>query len=272
MKRAAVLRGLLGTLVVMTAAFWSGYSTTAQTTTPQPPKTSTEAGAPPELLSINVVHVKPELLTEWEDFQRKEVIPTLQKGGVKLRDAWRTAIGEAYEFAFVSPLANFAARDDSSPIVKALGEEGARAYGSKSRRFVASSRSYVVRIRPDLSYAGEWAPTLAVLSTVSIAPGRMTDYTNFIKNEILPVQKQAQAPYLVSQTVFGGDANEVVALSLVKTFADLDKGPATVRVLGPEAAAKLTQKTAGLVMHAERMVIRYVPDLSFKVATATSSK
>jgi hypothetical protein len=217
--------------------------------------------------------VKPELLTEWEDFQKKEAIPALQKGGVKQRDAWRMVFGEAYETAFVSPLANFAARDDSSPIVKALGEEGARAYGSKSRRFVAGSRSYVVRIRPDLSYPAEtWPPTLAVLSTASIAPGRMTDYTNFIKNEILPVQKQAQAPYLVSQTVFGGDANEVVTLSLVKTFADLDKGPATVRVLGPEAAAKLSQKTAGLVMHAERFVMRYVPDLSFKGVTTTSSK
>jgi hypothetical protein len=256
----------------LAVALWSGHRTTAQTTPQQPPKSGSEAAPPPELLSVNVVHVKPELLTEWEDFQTKEAIPTLQKGGVKVRDAWRTVIGENYQFAFVSPLANFAARDESSPIVKALGQEGARAYGSKNRRFVASSRSFVIRMRPDLSYAAEtWPPTLAVLSSTSIAPGRMNDYTNFIKNEILPVQKQAQTPYLVSQTIFGGDGNEIVTLSLVKTFADLDKGPATMRVLGPEGAAKLTQKTAGLVTRVERTVIRYVPDLSFRVDAATSS-
>ena len=126
----------------------------------------------------------------------------------------------------------------------------------------------------EVTYAPEMTgpPTLAVLSTASVAPGRMADYANFIKNEILPIQKKGESPYLVTQTIFGGDANEVVTLSLVKTFADLDKGPATVRVLGPEAAAKLMQKTAGLVMRGERFVMRYVPDLSFKVGAGTSSQ
>jgi len=274
MRRASFRRSV-GFVSVLGVALWLGYVTSAQTSGQRPAQTKTEEAAGPQFLSVVVLHVKPEMVLEWEEFQKKETIPTLQKAGVRQRDAWRTAVGEAYEVAFVTPMANLAARDDVSPIEKALGADGARAYGEKNRRFVASSRSFIIRTRPDLSYAPTMTepPKLAVLSSLSIAPGRTTDYETYIKNDILPIQKKAQAlGYLVSQTVFGGDGSEFVTLSLVNTFADLDKGPATTRVLGAEGAAKLTAKTAGIVTHIERIVTRYVPDLSFKVGTSTAVK
>jgi hypothetical protein len=224
---------------------------------------------------VNVVHVKPELALEWEEFQKKETIPTLQKAGVPQRDAWRTAVGEAYEVAFVTPMANLAVRDEPNPMVKALGEEGARAYAAKNRRLIAGSRSFVIRTRPDLSYppTSNEPPKLAVLSSLSIAPGRITDFENHVKTDVLPIQKKAQSlGYLVSQTIFGGDGNEFMTLVLVSSFADLDKGPAAVRVLGPEGAAQLSAKTTGIISHTERIVIRYDPELSFKVASSTAAK
>jgi hypothetical protein len=170
-------------------------------------------------------------------------------------------------------MANLAVRDEPGPMVKALGEEGARAYAAKNSRLIAASRSFVIRTRPDLSYApmSNESPKLAVLSSLSIAPGRITDYENHVKTDVLPIQKKAQSlGYLVSQTVFGGDGSEFVTLALVNSFADLDKGPAAVRVLGPEGAAKLSAKTAGIISHTERIVIRYDPELSFKVASSTA--
>ena len=275
MRRASSFRRSVGLVSVIGVALWLGYAASAQTPAQKAAQTTKEAAVAPQLLAVNVVHVKPELALEWEEFQKKETIPTLQKAGVRERDAWRTAIGEAYEVAFVTPMANLAVRDEPNPMVKALGEEGARAYAAKNRRFIASSRSFVIRTRPDLSYAptSSEPPKLAVLSSLSIAPGRVTDYENHVKTDVLPIQKRAQSlGYLVSQTIFGGDGSEFVTLTLVNSFADLDKGPAAVRVLGAEGAAKLSAKSAGIISRTERIIIRYDPELSFKIASSTSAK
>ena len=274
MKRAGLFRVPVATLAVA-GVLWLGHVVTAQTTAPKPAQASGAAAEAPRFLSVNIVQLKPELVTEWQDFQVKEAIPTLKKGGVTARDAWQTVIGETFQYAFVSPIENLAVRDGPSPIVKALGQEGARAYGLKNRRFVTGVRTYVVRTRPDLSYAPPRTgpPKLAVLSALSITPGRMLDYENHVKTEVLPIHTKAQSlGYLVSQTVFGGDGNGFVTLNLVDTFADLDKGPAATRVLGAEGAAKLAAKTAGIIAHVERSVIRYDPDLSFTVASSSTSR
>jgi hypothetical protein len=273
MRRASSFQRSVGLVSVVGIGLWLGYAVIAQTPAQKAAQTKTEGAAAPQLLGVNVVHVKPEMALEWEEFQKKETIPTLQKAGIEQRDAWRTAIGEAYEVAFVTPIANLAVRDEPNPMVKALGEEGARAYAAKNRRLIAGSRSFVIRTRPDLSYAptSNDSPKLAVLSSLSIAPGRITDYENYIKTDVLPIQKKAQSlGYLVSQTMFGGDGNEFVTLAMVNSFADLDKGPAALRVLGPEGAAKLSAKTAGIISRTERIVIRYDPELSFKVASSTA--
>jgi hypothetical protein len=275
MRRALSFRRSVGFVSVAAIGVWLGYTVAAQTPAQKMAQTKAEGAAAPEFLAVNVVHVRPELALEWEEFQKKETIPALQKAGIVQRDAWRTAIGEAFEVAFVTPMANLAMRDEPSPMVKALGEEGARAYAEKNRRLIAGSRSFVIRTRPDLSYApaSNEPPKLAVLSNLSIAPGRITDFENHVKTDVLPIQKKAQSlGYLVSQTIFGGDGNEFVTLVLVNSFADLDKGPAAVRVLGPEGAAKLSAKSAGIITHAERIVIRYDPELSFKVASSTAAK
>ena len=108
---------------------------------------------------------------------------------------------------------------------------------------------------------------------MSIAPGHITDYENHVKTDVLPIQKKAQSlGYFVSQTIFGGDGNEFVTLTLVNSFADLDKGPAAVRVLGAEEMTKLSAKASGIVTRSERIVIRYDPELSFKVGTSTAAK
>jgi hypothetical protein len=218
-------------------------------------------------LSINIVRVKPEMLTEWQDFQKNEAIPALQKGGIKQRDVWQTAVfGEAYEYTFVTPITNFAQYDSDGPILKALGQEGARAYAAKARRMIASSRTYAIQTRPDLSYMGKMTgpPKLSVGTFVKVAPGRHVELENLIKTDIVPVMKRADvAGYFVSQVVFGGDANEYASFVLYDKFADLDKGSPYARVLGQDGTNKLLQKTAGLVVSAERRVYRYNAELSF---------
>lgn len=263
----------LGVLLLLAASPQPGLSQGQGEKKAQP---MAQAPAPPQMLSINVVRVKPELLTEYQDFVKSEVIPALQKGGVKERHAWTTAnFGESYEYVYATPITNFAQYDSPGPLVKALGQDGARALGAKSRRFHVSSHTYAVRLRPDLSYQGKMdgPPKFALVTSVQVTPGRNAEYESFIKNDFLPVMKKAEvAGYLVHQTVYGGNIDGYVTLVLYNNFADLDTGHPTVRVLGQEGAAKLTQKIAGVVTHVERSLARYVPDMSFPAPAAVKAE
>src|SRR5262249_17674978 len=136
----------------------------------------------------------------------------------------------------------------------------------RARRFIASTRTLVVRQRTDLS----WAPSpsmagnpVAVISDYSIAAGKTAEFENYIKTEVMPAHKQVKSPgFSVFQTVFGGEPNNVVA-TMAPNRAALDRGPAIPRALGPAGAARAQQKLAGVVTHVERTVVRLVPDLSF---------
>ena len=109
---------------------------------------------------------------------------------------------------------------------------------------------------------------MAVVQFVNVAPGRNNEYENFLKNDFVPVMKQAGVTYLVSQTIFGGSGNEYITLTMRDSFADLDKGPVPVQALGQEGAQKLMQKMpAGAVVSLERSITKFVPELSIMPAS-----
>jgi len=159
----------------------------------------------------------------------------------------------------------FAEFDGPSALEKGLGAQGVPAWQAKAGSLVNSVRRMIIRTRPDLSFAAQraGAPKLAVVHFVHVAPNRNDDYENYLKNDFVPVMKQAGVTYLVSQTIFGGNANEYITLTMRDSFADLDKGPVIVQTLGEAAAQKLMQKLpVGAVVQVERSITRFVPDLS----------
>ena len=219
-----------------------------------------------EMIQVTVVKVKPDLLTEWLEFQKNETIPMLTKAGATRRDAWQTGIfGEAGMYAFVMPIDTFNQYDGDNPPLRALGADGARAYAEKNRRFIASSHTYAAQTRPDLAYEVKMSgpPKLALLSNIQIALGKGSDYEALIKADVLPVMRKAHLGYAVSQTVLGGDINEFTTLIFYDTFADIGKGHPFERILGADGSRQLTAKAVGIVTHVERSIVRYVPDLSF---------
>lgn len=228
--------------------------------------TSTQPAAPQQWSSIAIVHVKPDMVSDYEDFVKKESIPAQKKGGIKWRATWQTAgFGEGFEYVIVTPIENFAQFDGQSAITKALGQEGMRAFTAKQRKFITSVHTYAAIERPDLSFQGEMAePKLGVVTITHVVPGHIQEYENIIRNDVVPAMKKAGVRgFFVSQTVFGGNANEFVAVTLYDSFADLDKGSPLVRALGQEGFNKLLQKGAGIIASQERVVARYNADLSF---------
>jgi hypothetical protein len=73
------------------------------------------------------------------------------------------------------------------------------------------------------------------------------------------------AGFLVSRTVFGGNANEYHSVLLLSSFADIDRGRAEARLLKPPEAAAMAAKVQPHVEDVERTILRYVPDLSYRV-------
>ena len=105
----------------------------------------------------------------------------------------------------------------------------------------------------------------AILQDVTIVSGHADQYEMYLKNDVLPVLKKANVTgTAVSRTVFGGNANEYHIVTYLESFAEVDKGPAQVRLLGPAAAAALAAKGAPHIAGVERTIFRHVPELSYR--------
>jgi len=266
MKYTTPLLRAFSIMLIFTAALCAQSVAQTPTATPQvqPPSR--------EFLSVTIVSVKPEMMVDFQNFMKNTTNPALRKGGIKSREVWQntTAAGDAFEYVMVTPVGKLAEFDGPSALEKGLGAQGLPAWQTKAGSLVNSVRRFIIRTRPDLSFEANrtGTPKLAVVTFVHVAPNRNTEFENYLKNDYAPAMKQAGVTYLVSQTIFGGDANEYITLTLRDSFTDLDKGPVLVQALGEEGAQKLLQRLpAGVVVHVERSLSRFVPELSIMPAT-----
>src|SRR5438128_10661860 len=179
MKRTAWRVVGLALCIAMTTLLAVAQNTTAQKAAPKKAaarKAKPMADAPaPQWSSITIVHVKPDMVADWQDLQKNVVNPALKKAGVKERSIFETAVfGESYEFVVVTPITSFAQYDEPISLLrKTLGEDAFRDYQAKSRRSVVSVRTYAELARLDLSYMGKIAsmtgpPKLAVVNSISV--------------------------------------------------------------------------------------------------------
>ena len=241
----------------------------AQTPAPDPMK--------PRLLQLTIVTLRPDMVKTYIDYQKSDVIPALQKGGVKWRDSWRTAsFGDLFQVAHVTDVTGLDQYDSPPPARKALGDEGYAAYQAKVGGMVSSVKTYLIRTRPDLSYVADPAapqPKLAILTTVDVAADKIGEFEEFIKNDWIPALKSGGGKlYEVSQVVYGGSVSQYFTLVGVESFADIGKGHPVTRALGEEGVVKLMAKAGAFTSHVERSVIRLDPDLTFMVKTTSETK
>lgn len=241
---------------------------------PCPAQNKTQSPAR-EKIVLTIVSVKPEITSDYENLIKNEFNPGIAKGGAKWSDVWRTdAFGNVFDYIFVSPVDSFAQYDAPDQLTRGLGAEGTAAFYAKASKMVTNVRSAAYEVRSDLSYNTKMtsSPKWAVISYVSVMPGRTAEYESFIKNDLLPVIKQSGiAGYWVHRKLFGGDPNEYLTVTLQDNFAELEKGPPQNRVLGQEGAMKLQQKLpVGVIVRQERMLARFVPELSYHPMATTN--
>jgi len=214
---------------------------------------------------VTVTHVKPDMVAEWIDLQKNEVVPAMKKAGEKTRTVYATSIfGDAYEYLLISPIENMSQFDGQGPLLKALDTAGANRLNEKLRKCTLSSTSYMITRLPDVSNILE-GPTPNMLVTVRyrIAPGKMPEFQNLMKAEVLPVYKKAKMGMIVNQRGPGANVNDVTVSTAYTKFADMDAGPFMTQQLGKEAADRLNAKFIGIRNIMEVVVRRKVADLSF---------
>jgi hypothetical protein len=240
----------------------------AQTPPPDPMK--------PRLLQLTIGTLRPDMVKAYIDYQKSDVIPALQKGGVKWRDSFRTAVfGDLFQVAHVTDVTALDQYDSPPPARKALGDEGYAAYQAKLGSMVSSVKTYLIRTRPDLSYVADpaYQPKMAILTTVDVAPDKIAEFEAFIKSDWVPAFKTGGGKsYRVSQVVYGGSVSQYFTLVGVDTFADIGKGHPVTRALGEDGMIKLTAKVGGMTRQVERTVIRLDPDLTFEVKATSEVK
>ena len=227
--------------------------------------TSMLAQPAPTLYRYTHTHVKPEMLNEWIDLQKNEVIPALKKGGQTTRTVLVSGLfGNSYEYVTVTPFAKYADFDAGNPLVKSLGQAGAARLGEKLRKCIVSQNSYAGTRLTDISYVPDGPlPAVVVSARYRIAPGKMQEFQSLVKSDILPVYKKANVRLTVTQRGVGANVNDVTMATGYAKYADLDGGPLIVKQLGPDGAAKVNAKFNGTRSLIEVVVRSRVTDLSF---------
>ena len=249
MKKNA--RALFGAGIA-TFAFALGTLATAQTEAPTRSR-------------VTLTHVKPDMLTEWVDLQKNEVVPALKKAGEKTRTVYATSIfGNAYEYVLISPIEKMAQFDGQSPITKALDTPGATRLNEKLRKCVESSTSYMITRLNEISNVPAGAsPDMIVTARYHITAGKLPDYISLMKSDVLPVYKKAKMGLIVNQRGPGANPGDVTVSTAYTKFADMEGGPFLTQQLGQDGAAKLNTKFNGIRTLVEVTVRRKVADLSF---------
>jgi hypothetical protein len=249
-------------LAVTLTPFCLAQAKTAETPAAQPPR---------QLLSVQFLRIKPGMGAAWREFRQKESLPMLQKAGTKQQTVYQSSMFGDGGYMLITPIENLAQFDGQAPPLRALGEEGARAYRAKSQSFIESSHTIVIETRPELNIPtkpGE-QPKLLVLYLNTIEQGFNTDFENFVKTKVLPLVKRAgPRGFRVSRVVFGGNTNIYREAVLFDSYEELAKYRAA---LSKEmTTAKFASKGVGIVSR-ENAIYRFVPELSIVPAPATTA-
>jgi hypothetical protein len=223
------------------------------------------AQSTPTTSRVTVSHVKAEMLNEWLDLQKNEVVPALKKAGVRTRTVYSSALfGTAGEYLVVQPFEKYAEFDGEGPLIKALGTAGAARLNEKLRKCLASQNSYAINRLSDISNVIDGPPaTVLVTVRYRIAPGRLQDFENLVKSDILPVYKKAKVGLTVNQRGPGTNTTDVTMSTAYFKMADLDGGPFLVKQLGQDGATKINAKFTGMRTLMDVVVRNRVADLSF---------
>lgn len=222
----------------------------------------------PQVFQVSVVRVKPEMDAEYREFT-KETVVAYKKGGGKEFQTWTTAtLGEAFEYWFFRPVENMKQFDQPGPVVKALGEEGIRAWVAKRGRMIISARTFLVSTLPALSVPRQGEPKLVIGVITNVAPGRTAEFYKWLKENALVANAKTNSKGVSTfSESLGGNPNTVHVAVFFDSFEDMGN---FFQAYGKAIADLKLQGNSpvGVETQSQFAVYRYIPELSLSPAPA----
>ena len=112
---------------------------------------------PPKMALVIVSSIVPGKQVEYERWVKDEILPALTKAGAKhVMGHQRVFGGNSEDWVFLLMADNYAEFDKASPIVRALGQEGAQKVFAKRAGVVASAENFLIRYDAGLSFGEPW--------------------------------------------------------------------------------------------------------------------
>jgi hypothetical protein len=188
----------------------------------------------------------------------------------KARAPWfltrETFAGDTTEYTNEVPVMKFGDLDSPTVVERVLGEVGwetlsrnmARCYTAQTRQYATPQTELEIN-KSDVPVGTYWIET-----TIVVAPGRMGDYLNWLRNDYRPALEKADvAHFQVSQPIFGASAGEIVTRRMLKNLGEIDEGPILSKALNEDDARAVAAKAALLVSSSTSRIVRVRTDLSY---------
>ncbi len=218
-------------------------------------------------IRVSTVHVKPDMVQEWRDIYKNELVPAYKKAEVPAFTVWAGSIfGDSYEYTLVMPISKFAQFDGDSPVVKTMKPEDRVRLGNRLSKCIVSSRHQGLISVADTSIQKEGAgmPNLIMVSQVQVLPKNLSAYMSYLKEEGKPIMQKAGVDWwLVYRPIFGAEHTEVTTVRSLKNWAEIDAGPIARRLLSPPDYARYTEKGQALIESSSITMAHYVKELSY---------
>ena len=194
---------------------------------------------------------------------KKDFIPAVKKGGVKLGASKTKEFGVGDRYMFTWPITSLTEMDGPDPFEKALGPDGLVVLLANIQRCVEGTRTFMLNIREDLSNppAQGYVHKMGVLVTNTVAPGRTDELEKNTKEMAGVIAKTNAKGFLVGKVGLGGNPNQYLSYVLFDSFADIEKFiPAYVKAL---AEAKIVQQP-GVVTSTTMEVYGAIPEMTIE--------
>lgn len=224
-----------------------------------------QAEAKPVWISSTTTRVKPEKVREFERYL-KELRDVYKQAGALWFITFQTFAGDTTEYTTVVPVMKFGDLDGPSIGTRALGEAGwERLFRKIARCYTSQTREYATP-QVDLEIRTANAPLgiYWVETNTMVAPGKMGDYLNWLKNDYRPgLEKAGVARFKVSRPIFGAVGGEVEIMRMLKDLAEIDAGAVLSRALGDQETREIAAKSVPLVSSSNTRIVRMRTDLSY---------
>ena len=205
------------------------------------------------------------------DFQAavKENMAVLKKANWdKGSTVWRSLTGPN-EFRLTQFSEKWAELDiTQDPKLKEVSADLTR-IGARINQCVEKNERVITEVLPDLSLPRTAdPPTMIRVMRSLVRADKVNDYLALVKSDVVPAVKKGQLKvFSVARTRYGAPVNEIVSVTGLQSWADLDGASPLVEGMGGrEKYDAFLAKVTPMIIRTQVDVYRYQPELSYTPA------